>query len=84
MAIQMLLYQLGKLTVSICVNLSLQKKEAERPKVEVVQEEEEVVIHEDNEWGEQLTIFPAFFFFVNTVYHLLCINTHNCAVQVLN
>ncbi|XP_070708859.1 ubiquitin-like modifier-activating enzyme 5 [Pempheris klunzingeri] len=30
-----------------------QKKEAERPKVEVVQEEEEVV-HEDNEWGIEL------------------------------
>uniref|UniRef100_A0A8C9ZSI2 Ubiquitin-like modifier-activating enzyme 5 n=1 Tax=Sander lucioperca TaxID=283035 RepID=A0A8C9ZSI2_SANLU len=30
------------------------KKEAERPKVEVVQEEEEVVIHEDNEWGIEL------------------------------
>ncbi|XP_076617701.1 ubiquitin-like modifier-activating enzyme 5 isoform X1 [Chaetodon auriga] len=29
------------------------KKEAERPKVEVVQEEEEVV-HEDNEWGIEL------------------------------
>ncbi len=28
----------------------LQKKEADRPKQEVVQEEEEVV-HEDNEWG---------------------------------
>lgn len=27
-----------------------QKKEAERPKQEVVEEEEEVV-HEDNEWG---------------------------------
>lgn len=31
-----------------------QKKEAERPKQEVVQEEEEVV-HEDNEWGENPT-----------------------------
>ncbi|KAI3355304.1 hypothetical protein L3Q82_018158, partial [Scortum barcoo] len=29
------------------------KKEAERPKVEVVQEEEEIV-HEDNEWGIEL------------------------------
>ncbi|XP_070841822.1 ubiquitin-like modifier-activating enzyme 5 isoform X1 [Chaetodon trifascialis] len=29
------------------------KKEAERPKIEVVQEEEEV-IHEDNEWGIEL------------------------------
>lgn len=34
-----------------CV-FSPQKKEAERPKVEVVVEEEEVV-HEDNEWGER-------------------------------
>lgn len=32
-------------------SFNLQKKEAERPKVEVVQEEEEVV-HEENEWGE--------------------------------
>lgn len=48
--------QLGKLT--ICVDFSLQKKEAEQPKVEVVQEEEEVV-HEDNEWGEQQITAPA-------------------------
>lgn len=33
--------------------VSLQKKEAERPKVEVVEEEEEVVVHEDNDWGEE-------------------------------
>lgn len=46
------LYQLAQLTVSICMNISLQKKEAERPKVEVVQEEEEEIVHEDNEWGE--------------------------------
>ncbi|XP_029313711.1 ubiquitin-like modifier-activating enzyme 5 isoform X2 [Cottoperca gobio] len=30
------------------------KKEAERPKVEVVQEEEEEVVHEDNDWGIEL------------------------------
>ncbi|XP_051267343.1 ubiquitin-like modifier-activating enzyme 5 [Dicentrarchus labrax] len=30
------------------------KKEAERPKVEVVQEEEEAVVHEDNDWGIEL------------------------------
>ncbi len=40
------------------MNFSFQKKEAERPKVEVVEEEEEVV-HEDNEWGEQQTITLA-------------------------
>lgn len=34
------------------IYFAVQKKEAERPKVEVVQEEEEVV-HEDNEWGER-------------------------------
>lgn len=45
----------------VCVNFSLQKKEAERPKVEVVQEEEEVV-HEDNEWGEQLTVLNLYQF----------------------
>uniref|UniRef100_A0A8C6WYP4 Ubiquitin-like modifier-activating enzyme 5 n=1 Tax=Neogobius melanostomus TaxID=47308 RepID=A0A8C6WYP4_9GOBI len=28
------------------------KKEAERPKVEVVEEVEEEIVHEDNEWGE--------------------------------
>lgn len=33
--------------------VSLQKKEAERPKVEVVEEEEEEVVHEDNDWGEE-------------------------------
>ncbi|KAF3836602.1 hypothetical protein F7725_029160 [Dissostichus mawsoni] len=27
------------------------KKEAERPKVEVVEEEEEEIVHEDNDWG---------------------------------
>lgn len=32
--------------------LGVQKREAERPKVEVVQVEEEVV-HEDNDWGER-------------------------------
>ncbi|XP_061878078.1 ubiquitin-like modifier-activating enzyme 5 [Entelurus aequoreus] len=30
------------------------KREAERPKVEVVQEEEVAVVHEDNEWGIEL------------------------------
>ncbi|MEQ2186370.1 hypothetical protein GOODEAATRI_027806 [Goodea atripinnis] len=30
------------------------KKEAERPKVEAVQEEEEAIVHEDNEWGIEL------------------------------
>ncbi|XP_019942931.1 ubiquitin-like modifier-activating enzyme 5 [Paralichthys olivaceus] len=30
------------------------KKEAERPKVEVVEVEEEEVVHEDNEWGIEL------------------------------
>ncbi|XP_054479006.1 ubiquitin-like modifier-activating enzyme 5 [Anoplopoma fimbria] len=30
------------------------KKEAERPKVEAVQEEEEEVVHEDNDWGIEL------------------------------
>lgn len=39
----------AELTV-IC--LGVQKREAERPKVEVVQVEEEVV-HEDNDWGER-------------------------------
>lgn len=33
---------------------SLQKKEAERPKEEVIEKEEEIV-HEDNDWGESLT-----------------------------
>ncbi|CAG04287.1 unnamed protein product, partial [Tetraodon nigroviridis] len=42
-----------KPTMCICVILPLQKREAERPKVEVVQEEEEVV-HEENEWGIEL------------------------------
>lgn len=41
---------LRKLTACIC--FFLQKKEAEKPKVEVVQEEEEEVVHEDNDWGE--------------------------------
>lgn len=35
----------------VYVIISLQKREAEHPKVEVVQVEEEVV-HEENEWGE--------------------------------
>lgn len=39
----------AELTV-VC--LGVQKREAERPKVEVVQVEEEVV-HEDNDWGER-------------------------------
>lgn len=39
----------AELTV-IC--LGVQKREAVRPKVEVVQVEEEVV-HEDNDWGER-------------------------------
>lgn len=39
--------------------LFLQRKEAEQPKVEVVQEEEEVV-HEDNEWGEQQITMLAY------------------------
>lgn len=43
--------QVWKPTVYIYVIFPLQKREAERPKVEVVQEEEEVV-HEENEWGE--------------------------------
>lgn len=30
----------------------IQKKEAERPKPDVVEEEEEEVVHEENEWGE--------------------------------
>lgn len=34
------------------IRLGVQKREAERPKVEVVQVEEEVV-HEDNDWGER-------------------------------
>lgn len=79
--------------MSICVNFVLQKKEAERPKVEVVQEEEEVV-HEDNEWGERQTTIPACSVGSATVcsdlslcdilYLLMCINTHIYAVQVLN
>lgn len=36
-----------------CVVFCLQMKEAERPKVEAVQQEEEEIIHEDNEWGQQ-------------------------------
>lgn len=40
------------------IYFSVQKKEAERPKVEVVQEEEEVV-HEENEWGERQITNPA-------------------------
>ncbi len=79
----MVLYQLGKLTVSICVNFVLQKKEAERPKVEVVQEEEEVV-HEDNEWGErqlfQLAVsdLQQFAWICNctTFYISSCVLTH--------
>lgn len=39
----------------LCESFPFQKKEAERPKVEVVEEEEEAVVHEDNEWGEQQT-----------------------------
>lgn len=53
---------MGYLTVSVFLIFSVQKKEAEHPKVEVVQEEEEVV-HEDNEWGElslYLFIFSCF------------------------
>lgn len=40
------------------IRFAVQKKEAECPKVEVVQEEEEVV-HEDNEWGELQITNPA-------------------------
>lgn len=40
------------------IHFAVQKKEAECPKVEVVQEEEEVV-HEDNEWGERQITNPA-------------------------
>lgn len=40
-------------SVPVWLVVSLQKKEAERPKVEVVEEEEEVVVHEDNDWGEE-------------------------------
>lgn len=66
--------------------LPLQKKEAERPKVEVVQEEEEEVVHEDNEWGEQQTTIPAnivrsaivWHICHNILYRLLCVNTHIC------
>lgn len=62
------------------MNASLQRKEAERPKVEAVQEEEEEVVHEDNEWGEnaadryaseQCRIGSCSSFFVI----FLCINT---------
>lgn len=41
-------------TATLMVPPPLQKKEAEQPKVEVVEVEEEVV-HEDNEWGEHST-----------------------------
>lgn len=44
-------------TTTLIIFSPLQKKEAERPKVEVVEVEEEVV-HEDNEWGEHTTIPP--------------------------
>lgn len=49
----------------IYVIFSFQKREAERPKVEVVQEEEEVV-HEENEWGESRITRPAVY--VRPVY----------------
>lgn len=49
----MVRYQQAKKIYSICVTFSLQKREAEQPRVEVVQDEEEEVVHEDNEWGEQ-------------------------------
>lgn len=49
----MVSYQQAKNIDNICVTFSLQKREAEKPKVEVVQVEEEEVVHDDNEWGEQ-------------------------------
>lgn len=55
-----------KPTLCIFAILSLQKREAEHPKVEVVQEEEEVV-HEENEWGEPPITRPVVF--VRPVYY---------------
>lgn len=60
----------------------VQKKEAERPKVEAVQEEVEEIVHEDNDWGQQKLRLS------NTVALLdlsdLTVNTPIWVVQVLN
>lgn len=66
---------------------SVQRKEAERPKVEVVQEEEEVVVHEDNEWGEQKKLVQCpncNIVCVLLVFLLLCFNIQKCGAQVLS
>lgn len=62
----------------------LQKKEAERPKVEVVQEVEEVV-HEDNEWGEQRTPTPlchARAWICPKIYVFASIHSQLCCVGI--
>lgn len=77
----LLLYSVRKANLTHL--FSVQRTEAERPKVEVVQEEEEVV-HEDNEWGEQkkLVQCPK----CNIVFVLLffCVNIQKCGAQVLS
>lgn len=52
---------------------SVQRTEAERPKVEVVQEEEEVV-HEDNEWGEQKKLVQCPNYNIVFVLLFFCVN----------
>lgn len=60
------------------IYFAVQKKEAERPKVEVVQEEEEVV-HEDNEWGERQMTNPAICI---TSVHLDFFHRKTCSIPL--
>lgn len=66
----------------MCFFFLLQKKEAERPKVEVVEVEEEVV-HEDNEWGEQTTVSPNSVRFDRSVCNILYCNKYVITLLLL-